>query len=67
MRLPVSDRNGFLIQTAGATAYPGLYFVGLPWLPAAKSALLYGVGDNARFITDHIMERDGGAGQARAA
>jgi putative flavoprotein involved in K+ transport len=69
VNLPVLDRDGFPIQTAGATAYPGLYFVGLPWLPAAKSGLLYGVGDNARCITDHIMERDGdlGGGAARAA
>jgi len=69
VKLPVLDREGFPIQTAGATAYPGLYFAGLPWLPVGKSGLLYGVGDNARFITGHIKERDGdfGAGPARAA
>src|SRR5262249_7596640 len=37
VRLPILDGDGFPIQTGGITAYPGLYFVGLPWLPPAKS------------------------------
>jgi putative flavoprotein involved in K+ transport len=42
VKLPVLDGDGFPIQTAGVTAYPGLYFVGLPWLPTAKSGLFLG-------------------------
>ena len=57
VKLPVLDKDGFPIQTSGATAYPGLYFVGLPWLPKAKSGLLYGVGDNARSIARNILAR----------
>jgi putative flavoprotein involved in K+ transport len=69
VKLPVLDGDGFPIQTAGATAYPGLYFVGLPWLPVAKSGLLYGVGDNAHLIANHMMgeHSDLGAGLVRAA
>jgi putative flavoprotein involved in K+ transport len=58
VKLPILDKDGFPIQTGGVTAYPGLYFVGLPWLPTAKSGLLYGVGDNASFIARNILERN---------
>jgi hypothetical protein len=58
VKLPVLDRDGFPIQMGGVTAYPGLYFVGLPWLPTAKSGLLYGVGDNASSIARTILARD---------
>lgn len=66
-KLPVLDGDGFPVQTAGLTAYPGLYFVGLPWLPSAKTGLRYGVGDNARVIAKAIMERDGKLGAMRMA
>jgi putative flavoprotein involved in K+ transport len=59
VKLPVLDADGFPIQAAGMSAYPGLYFVGLPWLPTAKTGLLYGVGDNACFIAQTIAKRDG--------
>jgi len=57
VKLPVVDGDGFPIQTRGVTAYPGLFFVGLPWLHTAKSGLIYGVGEDARFIADRIAER----------
>jgi putative flavoprotein involved in K+ transport len=50
VHLPVLDADGFPIQSRGVTDYPGLYFVGLPWLHNAKSGLLYGVGDDAAYI-----------------
>src|SRR5262249_61123780 len=62
VRLPILDGDGFPIQTGGITAYPGLYFVGLPWLPTAKSGLLFGVGENAHIIARDIVERDRGWG-----
>jgi putative flavoprotein involved in K+ transport len=55
VKLPVLDGDGFPIQTRGVTKYPGLYFVGLPWLHNAKSGLLYGVGEDAAFISQVIM------------
>ena len=36
------------------TDYPGLYFVGLPWLHNAKSGLLYGTGQDASYIAEKI-------------
>jgi putative flavoprotein involved in K+ transport len=61
VRLPVTDGDGFPIQTRGVTAYAGLFFVGLPWLHTAKSGLIYGLGEDARFIADRIVERGSAA------
>lgn len=54
VKLPVTDGDGFPLQQRGVTAYPGLYFVGLPYLHTQKSGLLVGVGDDAAFIASHI-------------
>jgi putative flavoprotein involved in K+ transport len=37
VELPTFDGDGYPIQKRGTTGYPGLYFVGLPWLHNAKS------------------------------
>jgi putative flavoprotein involved in K+ transport len=57
VKLPVTDKDGFPIQTRGVSAYPGLFFVGLPWLHTAKSGLIYGLAEDARYIADRIAER----------
>src|SRR6516165_5544323 len=56
VELPVTDHDGFPIQTRGVSAYPGLFFVGLPWLHTAKSGLIYGLAEDARYIADRIAE-----------
>jgi putative flavoprotein involved in K+ transport len=58
VRLPVFDPNGHPIQQRGVTIYPGLYFVGLPWLYKAKSGLLFGVSEDAAHIAFHIINRE---------
>jgi putative flavoprotein involved in K+ transport len=55
VRLPVFDADGYPIQHRGVTSYPGLYFVGLPWLHNAKSGLLFGVSEDAEYIASHIV------------
>lgn len=55
VRLPVTDGDGFPLQQRGVTKYPGLYFVGMPWLHTQKSGLLIGVGEDAAFIAAHII------------
>jgi putative flavoprotein involved in K+ transport len=57
VRLPVFDDDGYPIQQRGVTSYPGLYFVGLPWLHNAKSGLLFGVSEDAVHIASHIIEQ----------
>lgn len=54
VKLPVFDDYGYPIQKRGITAYPGLYFVGLPWLYRRKSGLLVGFGEDAEFIANDI-------------
>ncbi|MCC8953638.1 NAD(P)-binding domain-containing protein [Bradyrhizobium sp. Pear77] len=64
--LPVTDGDGFPIQTRGVSAFPGLFFIGLPWLHNAKSGLIFGVGEDARYIADRIAARCVGAIDRRA-
>jgi len=54
VKLPVTDNDGYPIQQRGVTNYPGLYFVGMPWLSKYKSGLLVGVGEDAAYIASHI-------------
>ena len=57
VKLPVTDGDGYPIQQRCVTAYPGLYFIGLPWLYKYKSGLLMGVGEDAEYVADQIMVR----------
>jgi putative flavoprotein involved in K+ transport len=57
VKLPVLDEDGYPIQKRGITEYPGLYFLGLPWLTSMKSGLLFGVGDDAANIAADIANR----------
>ena len=59
VKLPVTDGDGFPIQTRGVSAFPGLFFVGLPWLHTAKSGLIYGLSEDARYVADRVAERAG--------
>jgi putative flavoprotein involved in K+ transport len=58
VRLPVFDAGGYPIQRRGVTIYPGLYFVGLPWMHKAKSGLLFGVSEDAAYIAFQILARE---------
>ncbi len=64
VRLPVFDSDGFPIQNRGVTDYPGLFFVGMPWLYRQKSGLLVGVGEDAEYIASKITARCEGASGA---
>jgi putative flavoprotein involved in K+ transport len=61
VKLPVLDEDGYPIQRRGVTDYPGLYFVGLPWLHTAKSGLLLGIGDDAAAVAADIAGREQGS------
>lgn len=57
VKLPVFDEDGYPVQKRGVTEFPGLYFVGLPFLHTVKSGLLVGVGDDAAHVAGHIDSR----------
>jgi putative flavoprotein involved in K+ transport len=54
VKLPVVDDDDYPIQKRGVTQYPGLYFIGMPWLYKRQSNLLYGVGEDAEHIAADI-------------
>jgi putative flavoprotein involved in K+ transport len=55
IHLPVFDNTGHPLHSRGVvTSQPGLYFLGLPFLYGATSALIGGVGRDAEHIADHM-------------
>ena len=62
VRLPIVDSDGYPIQKRGVTDYDGLYFLGMPWLHNRRSGILFGVGDDAAYIAQHIAARNIPAG-----
>ncbi|MCJ7625633.1 MAG: NAD(P)/FAD-dependent oxidoreductase [Anaerolineaceae bacterium] len=57
VNVPAFDEDGYPLQKRGVTEYPGLYFVGLPFLHSMKSGLLFGVSDDAAHVAEHIDSR----------
>ncbi|HEY6407003.1 MAG TPA: hypothetical protein VIY29_06015, partial [Ktedonobacteraceae bacterium] len=57
VQIPVFDEVGYPVHQRGVTAFPGLYFLGLHWLYKMKSAILYGVKEDAAFIASAIADR----------
>lgn len=56
--IPVLDASGEPRHSRGVvSSQPGLYFVGLPLLHSLASALIGGVGRDARFIAMRVIER----------
>ncbi len=54
VKLPVFDEDGYPVQQRGVTEYPGLYFIGLPFLHTWDSGILAGVGGDAAHISSKI-------------
>lgn len=54
VKFPVFDDMGFPIQTDGSTRIPDLYFMGVHWQRKNKSAVLYGVGEDAEIVARQI-------------
>ena len=67
VKAPVLDSDGFPIQTRGVTEHPGLFFVGMPWMPSLKTGVLAGVGECAEHIASHILDDGGDHRNARPA
>ena len=55
---PIFEEDGKPRHERGVvTQEPGLYFIGLPFLYAMSSAMIQGVGRDARHVVDRITER----------
>jgi len=55
LELPVFDRKGIVRHHGGIVDYPGVYLMGAPFLRRRKSALIDGVGDDARDLSNHLV------------
>lgn len=56
VKLPVLDAFGYPAQQRGVTAFPGLYFLGMHLLHSRKSGTLLGVGEDAAYVAQQIVE-----------
>ena len=54
--LPIFDGAGYPSHTRGVTSMPGVYVLGLPWLYTWGSGRFVGVGRDAGFLADRIVE-----------
>jgi putative flavoprotein involved in K+ transport len=50
----IFDEKGLPIQERGITSQKGLYFLGMPWQYRRGSALLQGVGTDAKYIANQL-------------
>lgn len=58
VHLPVFDERGEPRQKRGVVGEsPGLYFIGLQFLYAMSSSMIHGVGRDARYVAERIVER----------
>jgi putative flavoprotein involved in K+ transport len=51
------DESGVPVHRRGVTDVPGLYFLGLSWLSRRASAFIFGVGQDAAHLAEHIAAR----------
>lgn len=58
IKCPVFDHKGLPQHNRGITEWPGLYFIGMPFLHSGKSGLLYGTGEDAGHIASAITARE---------
>lgn len=58
VKIPVFDKDGIPVHNRGASAWHGLYFIGLPFLYSGKSGLLYGAAEDADHIASSITANE---------
>jgi putative flavoprotein involved in K+ transport len=54
IEIPAFDGRGYPMHRRGASATPGLYFLGLPWQYSWGSGRFEAVGRDAEFLASHI-------------
>ncbi len=57
LKVPVFDERGKPVHRRGITAVPGVYFLGLVWQSKRTSSFICGVGHDAAFLADRIVDR----------
>ena len=54
LHFPVLDDSGHPVHRRGVADVPGIYFLGFPWLHSRKSGVIYGIDEDATYITEAI-------------
>jgi len=54
LELPILDRKGMVRHDGGVVSLPGVYLMGTQFMRRRKSALIDGVGDDARDLSAHL-------------
>ena len=52
--VPVFNGKGYPTHERGVTGFPGLYFIGLPWLYTWGSGRFSGIDQDARYVVEQI-------------
>src|SRR6185295_19824054 len=55
IKLPIFDNAGNLQHKDGIPNFPGIYFVGYPWLRVRGSTITFGIKEDAKFIAEKIF------------
>ncbi len=55
--IPVFNGRGYPRHERGVSTFPGLYFIGLPWLYTWGSGRFSGIDRDARFVVDNIARQ----------
>lgn len=55
IKLPIFDSAGSLQQKDGVPVFPGIYFVGYPWLRMRGSTIIFGIKEDAKFVAEKIF------------
>jgi putative flavoprotein involved in K+ transport len=56
LNVPVLDRKGRIKHDGGIVDLPGMYVLGLPLMRRRKSSFIYGIEDDARDISEHLIQ-----------
>ena len=56
LNVPVLDRKGYIKHDGGIVETPGLYVLGLPLMRRRKSSFIFGIEDDARDISEHLIQ-----------
>ncbi len=57
IKLNAFNEHGQPKHVRGVADVPGLYFLGLPWLANRSSSFIWGVWNDAKYLTDKIAAR----------
>ena len=57
LKLPILTSDGEIAHSGGVTPFPGVYVVGLNFQRRRSSSYIDGVGDDARFLSELVLNR----------